>query len=164
MVIREFDRAADIDGLRACLIELQNFEREIDSRIPTGEDIADAYIRDAMSQCEECAGTILVVEVNATIAGYVTILSRVRSGEIDDGDLEYAYLADLIVRAEYRNAGLGKKLMSRAETYARDHGAKSLRVCVRAANENAKRLYLSSGYSELYVEFEKEFNSGVGDA
>ena len=30
MIVREYDRDADFDGMRACLIERQDFERRID--------------------------------------------------------------------------------------------------------------------------------------
>src|SRR5687768_12324010 len=36
MIVREYDHDADFEGLRACLIELQNFERRIDPRMSAG--------------------------------------------------------------------------------------------------------------------------------
>jgi len=45
MIVREFDRDADFDGMRACLIELQDFERRIDPRKPAGDETAVAHIR-----------------------------------------------------------------------------------------------------------------------
>ena len=154
--IREFDRRTDMDGIRACLLELQDFERQIDSRVPAGEEIAEAYIQCTLSQCEEFDGTIIVADLDGEIAGYAAIFSHVQSGEIDDGNQEFAYVADLIVRTEYRSTGLGRSLMAGAESYARDRGAKWLRVCARAQNGNARRLYQSSGFRELYIDFEKE--------
>ena len=44
MIIRPLNRQTDMDGLRDCLIELQDFEREIDPRMPPGKEIADDYI------------------------------------------------------------------------------------------------------------------------
>ena len=45
MIVREFDRDADFDGMRACLIKLQDFERRIDPRKPAGDETAVAHIR-----------------------------------------------------------------------------------------------------------------------
>ena len=98
MIVREYDRDADFEGIRACLIELQDFERRIDRRMPAGDEIANAYISEALSKCAECHGRIFVADQNGEIAGYATVLAKVRSGALDDGDLEYAYLADLVVR------------------------------------------------------------------
>jgi GNAT superfamily N-acetyltransferase len=162
MIVREFDRNADFDGMRACLIELQEFERRIDPRKPTEDEIATAYISDALSKCAECHGKIFVADEEDEIAGYATVLARVHSGTLDDGDLEYAYLADLVVRATYRGLGMGRELIAKAETYARGEGAKWLRVCVLAENQGARRLYHASGNSELYVDFEKDLTARAG--
>lgn len=162
MIVREYERNADFDGMRACLIELQEFERRIDPRKPAGNEIATAYISDALSKCAECHGKIFVADEEGEIAGYATVLARVRSGTLDEGDLEYAYLADLVVRATYRGRGMGRELIAKAETYARGEGAKWLRVCVLAENQGARRLYHTAGYSELYVDFEKDLTARAG--
>ena len=132
MIVREYEPNTDFDGIRACLVELQDFERQIDRRRPAGDEIADTYISDALSQCAECHGRIFVADEKGQIAGYATVLAKVRSGSLDDGDLEYAYLADLVVRGTYRGRGIGRELIAKAETYARNEGAKWLRVCVLA--------------------------------
>ena len=164
MIVREYDPDTDFEGIRACLIELQDFERRIDRRKPSGDEIADACISEALSKCAECHGRIFVADQKGEIAGYATVLAKVRSGALDEGDVEYAYLADLIVRAAYRGRGIGRELITKAETYARDEGAKWLRVCVLAENQVARHLYDTSGFSELYVDFEKDLTARVGDA
>jgi GNAT superfamily N-acetyltransferase len=164
MVVREYDRDTDTDGIRACLVELQDFERRIDSRMPAGVEIANIYISDALSKCAECHGRIFVADEEGEIAGYATVFAKVRSGALDDGDLEYAYVADLVVRETYRGRGFGRRLIAKAETYARDEGAKWLRIGVLAANEDARSLYISSGFSELHIDFEKELIDGTEDA
>ena len=100
MIVREYDRNADFEGIRACLIELQDFERRIDRRMPAGDEIANAYISEALSKCAECHGRIFVADQKGEIAGYAMVLAKVRSGALDDGDLEYAYLADLNERCK----------------------------------------------------------------
>lgn len=164
MIVREYVPDADFDGIRACLIELQNFERRIDRRRPAGDEIANAYISDALTDCADCHGRIFVAEEKGEIAGYATVLAKVHSGSLDDGDLEYAYLADLVVRAGYRGRGIGRELIATAETYARDEGANWLRVCVLAENKGARRLYDTSGFSELNVELEKDLTARASDA
>jgi hypothetical protein len=46
MAIREYRAETDFDGLRRCVVELQDYEYRLDSRCPDGESIADAYIPD----------------------------------------------------------------------------------------------------------------------
>ena len=62
MIIRPLNRQTDMDGLRDCLIELQDFEREIDPRMPPGKEIADDYIFEMLEDCETCDGAIIVAD------------------------------------------------------------------------------------------------------
>ncbi len=159
MQIRPYVSDTDGEQLRACVIELQNFEREIDPRMPSGEEIVDDYVVAMLFRCRMCDGQVLVADVDGEIAGYVTMLNRVQSDDLDDGNLEFGLIADLIVRKAYRGTGLGRKLMAAAESFARKHGVHWLRVSVMAQNAAARKLYASTGFSEIYVELEKDLGN-----
>lgn len=159
MLMRDFNATTDTDHIRECVIELQNFERRIDSRMPSGEDIADAYIAELLSRCVENSGKILVVELDGHVAGYATILTKVRSGDLDDGDIEFGLVADIVVRQKYRGNGIGRKLIDAAESFARSRKVRWLRVSVLAENETARKLYEKAGFSELYVDLEKDLGT-----
>jgi ribosomal protein S18 acetylase RimI-like enzyme len=103
----------------------------------------------------------LVAEVEGEVAGYVSILTKVSSGELQDGDIEYGLVPDLVILPGYRGNGIGRILLAAAEDYAKDHQVKWLRIGVMNSNQNAKELYLSSGYCELYVELEKNLGQEV---
>jgi len=156
MNILNYDHRAHVQVLRDCVIELQDYERELDPRMPTGLDIVDEYIPQMMQRCKSCLGQVFVAEVDGNIAGYVTILTKVSSGELEDGDIEYGLVADLVVRQEYRGAGIGRALLEAAERYAIAHDVKWLRIAVLAANRGASELYSSMGFSELFLEMEKD--------
>jgi GNAT superfamily N-acetyltransferase len=156
MPIRKFVAHADTAQVGKCLIELQNFEHNIDPRMPTGEQIVDAYIPDMLQRCKDCLGTILVAEVDGLVIGYVTVLARVSSDEIGAGDFEFGLVTDVVVLQEYRGKGYGKQLLESAELYARANGVKWLRIGALAANQPASSMYSSLGYSGLYVELEKD--------
>ena len=158
MHIRLYNNLTDLEQLRECLIELQDCERHLDPRMPAGANIVDAYIPQMFEQCHECQGEVFVVEVDGSVAGYVTILTKVKSQDVDDGDIEFGLIADLVVRAKLRGRGLGRKLLEAAETHARLSGVKWLRISVLAQNHKARNLYSSMGYSELCVELEKDLN------
>ena len=155
MDIRPYDRHTDYSQLRDCVIELQEFEREIDPRMPSGEAIADGYITEMLNRCRSCDGGVLVADDNGTIAGYVTVLNRVQSDDLDDGDIEFGLVTDLLVRRAHRGRGLGRELMNAAETFARSNEVRWLRISVMAANHAARELYSSLGFDEIYVELEK---------
>jgi GNAT superfamily N-acetyltransferase len=156
MPVRKFAARTDMPRLRQCLIELQDFERNFDPRLPSGEEIVDAYIPDMLKRCRDCDGTILIAEVEGLVAGYVTVLAKVSSDEVGAGDFEFGLVTDIVVLPEYRKTGLGKELLRAAEAFARAHGVKWLRIGALEANQAARDMYSMMGFSGLYVELEKD--------
>jgi len=156
MLIREFDKSSDVAALRSCVIELQDYERRIDARMPPGEEIADAYVQEIFARCAEHAGKVLVAVADNGIAGYVSIMTRMQSDSLDDGHIEYGLIADLVVLEKHRGSGIGRQLIDAAEEYARTRNVRWLRICVLADNDSARQLYRQTGFSELYLDLEKE--------
>jgi ribosomal protein S18 acetylase RimI-like enzyme len=156
MPVRPYNPKSDFNQLRDCMIELQDFERNIDSRMPSGEEIADEYIAEMLHRCRQCDGQVLVADVDGNIAGYVTILNRVQSDDLDDGNIEFGLVADLVVKEAFRGSGLGRTLMQSAEEYARDNDVRWLRISVMSANQGARQLYSNLGFEEIYIELEKD--------
>lgn len=159
MKIVSFDERTHLQQLRGCVVELQDFERSLDPRLPRGLDIVDTYVPQMLQRCESCDGQIFIAEDDGKVAGYVTVLTKVSSGELEDGNIEYGLVADLLVRKKYRGAGLGRKLLAVAEDYANDHHVRWLRIAALAGNHSARELYRSMGFSNLFVEFEKSLNA-----
>ncbi len=155
-LIREFDEKAHLAGVRACLIELQDFERSLDPRLPSGTDIVDDLIPRMMVRCARCDGMVLVAELSEAVVGFVTILAKVKSEEIEEGDIEYGLVSDVVVASKYRKQGIGRKLLEAAESYAKSNGVRWLRIGVLAENHSADGLYDSIGFKRLYIEREKE--------
>lgn len=159
MNIREFDINSDLEGVRTCLIELQNYECGLDPRMPAGVEVVDPLFADMMTRCAAFNGRILVAAEGPEIAGYVTVLARVESGDIEDGGLEYGLVTDLMVREAFRNLGVGRRLLEAAEACATECGVRWLRVEVLAQNHGARDLYSSFGFSEHIVSMEKQLSS-----
>jgi len=150
-------------GVEECLVELQDFERSLDPRMPSGADIVEFYIPQMLLRCAQCEGVILVADIDSEVAGYATILAKVKSEEIEDGNLEYGLVSDLVVANNHRQQGVGRQLLQAAEAYARSRKVKWLRIGVLATNDVAGNLYDSMGFQSLYVEREKNLQD-VGDA
>jgi ribosomal protein S18 acetylase RimI-like enzyme len=161
MRIREFNRGTDISGLRACLIELQDFERRLDPRMPPGAGVVDPMISEMMYRCETHDGKVFVADSGETLGGYVTVLARVVSEEADDGELEYALVSDLVVREGFRHRGIGRQLLETAEAFAAADGARWLRIEVLAANRAARDMYASFGFREHLISLEKPLPSSI---
>lgn len=155
MKIREYNNETDYDGLQECAIALQNYERSLEPRIPRGQDIVDLYIPHLFERCRKNQGKIFVVDIGGTIAGYVLVLCKVVSEDIDDGGMEYGLITDLVVLEEFRNKGYGTMLLTTAENEAKANDVKWLRIGVLSSNLSANNLYLSKGFRPLSAQLEK---------
>jgi len=159
MLITNFDKARHLDALRACLIELQDYESELDPRIPPGAAIVDEFIPRLLRNCRLSDGKILMAEVDGEVAGFVAVLSKVRNEEPEEGDYEFGLITDLVVLKRFRNKGFGRQLLEAAEVFAKSRGVRWLKIGMLAGNQAAGKLYSSMGYSTIYVERQKDLSS-----
>jgi ribosomal protein S18 acetylase RimI-like enzyme len=154
MTIRDFV-AADLPAVRACFIELQDFERALDPRLPTGSGIADLYLEGLMRRCAAHAGRLFVSEEGGRVVGFVSVLAAVASDSPDDDPAPFAYVDDLVVLPDYRRQGHGRGLLERAVAYAIASGRSSLRLRVKGRNQQARAFYAEAGFAEYELELEK---------
>lgn len=155
-MIAPYDRQSHLPALRELVVELQDFERQLDPRMPSGASIVDQYIPQMLQRCKQTDGQVLVAEVDGEVAGFVTILTRVSSGEIEDGDIEYGLIADLVVAPKFRRQGLGQRLLLAGEDFARTKNVRWLRISALNRNQAAMDLYTAQGFSVLFSEMEKK--------
>ena len=158
MIIREYNHETDSDGLRQCVISIQDYERNIDSRMPKGVDIVDEYIHDMFEICKETDGMIFIADIHDSVAGYVLLLSKVKSETIDDGVSEYGLVRDLVVLEGFRGQGVGGKLLHAVENEAEKANVGWLRIEVLSSNEGAKAMYLSKGFKPYTSLLEKKLS------
>jgi len=154
-VIRDYEPSRDRDQLRACVVELQEFERGLEPRLPRGEEMADQYLAFMLERCARTSGRVFIAEIDHAVVGFVAVLANVPQEEPDEDRAPYAYVSDLVVRSAYRRRGLGRALLEEAERFARGAGASLLRVGVLALNEGARRLYGSMGFADYTVQLVK---------
>lgn len=139
-------RITDAASLRDCIAELQDAEREIDSRLRPGRAIASDYLDTMLDDCQRYTGQVFVLEVDGVIAGFTTVFTRVPFERLDEPPGDYALVAELLVRREYRRRGYARALLGRGERYAADQGAAELRIGVLRDNTAARTLYLDAGF------------------
>lgn len=145
----------DHPALVSCFHELQAFEQSIEPNRADADAISERYVDDLISWCAKYSGTIFVAEVQGQVAGFASVLARVPSEDLIERESEFAEITDLIVREQYRHAGVGTQLLQAAESYAANSGATRLRICVLSANEEAHRLYRMLGFRDNEVILEK---------
>jgi GNAT superfamily N-acetyltransferase len=156
MEIRAYQTIEDFPAIRTCLMELQEFERALDPRLPPGTSMADPYLEGLFRRCDRFAGQLFVVEAAGRVVGFVSVLGACRSDAPDDDATPFAYVDDLVVLPHHRGQGYGRALLARAEAYAAAHGQTTLRLRVKGGNKVAREFYARAGYAEYEVELEKQ--------
>ena len=146
IVIRPYE-PGDESACRACVVQLQDAERQFDQRLRPGESMADDYFAQMHVHCRDYAGALLVAQRPSEIVGFVMVLAQVPFESLDEPPGHYALVAELLVRVGFRRMGIGRALLDAAERYARDAGARELRIDVLSENRPARNLYLREGFT-----------------
>jgi GNAT superfamily N-acetyltransferase len=152
--IREYEPAADYPALRACFVELQSWERRLEPALPEPELAADPYLAEMLARCDASGGRVFVAEAGGAVTGFICVLGKV-TPDHDEPPEPYSYISDLVVRAEHRGGGIGRRLVARAETFARSAGTRRLMVGVLVRNEGAHALYRDCGFRDYTVQLIK---------
>jgi ribosomal protein S18 acetylase RimI-like enzyme len=157
-------RAADGASLRDCIAELQDAERSIDGRLRPGRAIASDYLDGMLEDCRRYVGQVFVLEVDGNVAGFTTVFTRVPFERLDEPPGDYAIVAELLVRRDYRRRGYARALLAHGERYAAAHGAAELRIGVLSENTAARTLYLDFGFKPYLETFSKSSGAGGSPA
>lgn len=149
----------DAAQIARCIEELQDYERELEcDRVP-GRAIASRYLAELLTTCAEKKGAIFVAVADAeVIAGFACIWLEHEAGTYLSTLVDYAYISDIVVRAPYRGRGIGQALLARAEAYARQVQAHTLRLNVLALNATAQRSYHRAGFRDYELSLLKRLD------
>jgi len=153
-IIREY-RTEDAQQVHTCFIELQDFLHRLEPNVLEG-NTAGKYFDFMFARCAETAGKVFVAEVDTYVVGFICVWGKVPSEKLDEEQVEYAFISDLVVLPAYRDRGIGHLLLQTAEEYARTQGAASLELEVLAKNEHAVRLYNRYGFRNYHYLLKKD--------
>jgi GNAT superfamily N-acetyltransferase len=132
---------ADRDAVLALVPRLVAFGpppwRAVDEMTATDLDV----IGKAFEASPEDA-SIFVVECESRVAGFVHVYWSVDYYR----RRRHAHVADLVVSAEFEGRGLARRLLARAEQWARDEGYDWLTIAVFEQNRHAAALYEHLGF------------------
>ncbi len=115
---------------------LQNLMLELGYNV--GPQELETNIRAIMSR----GGVIFVVEENRQIVGSICAIIDARLAEGI-----YAEIVSLVVSQKYRGKGIGKLLVSHAESWSKKH-VKKIRVRANVTRAAAHKFYESLGFNE----------------
>jgi len=147
VVVRRFDPAGDEESLRNCLIDQQNFHRNLEPSWPSGDAIIAEYMTYLDTECALHNGCILMAEYAGHTAGFVCVVASTR-GESPEDPEPFAWIHEIYVKPAHRRRGVASVLLVEAERFARSQGARQLRLGVLDRNEHARALYASRGFRE----------------
>ena len=108
----------------------------------THADAADRLSRILLREDQQ----FFVADVDGRAVGWV----HVAFAEYIDAEA-FAVIAGLVVDRDHRRAGIGRALMDRAETWARDQGCS--RVSSSATRNAAHRFYENLGYANIKTQY-----------
>lgn len=144
--IRPFDKT-DTEAITELIKRLAEFEMPPWRTPEMVDGVNIEHIRTAMAELEDEPGSaIYTAEESGTeiVAGFVRLQTRT---DYFSGD-PVAYVANLTVEKGFEGLGIGKKLMSKAEEWAKEQGFDRIALHVFVENERAQELYRKIGYAE----------------
>ncbi|MBP9690620.1 GNAT family N-acetyltransferase [Candidatus Woesebacteria bacterium] len=147
----------DVDGIKACLVELQDFEKLMDPHRLEGIQVAHTYLEHLLKLCETGHGTIFVVEIDGAIVGMISVYIEDDTKHFRKAK-RYAYISDLIVMKEYQDKGITKELLEKAEVYAQSKDVTTIQASILRGHEEGLSGYLRNGFHEFEVRVRKKIS------
>lgn len=108
-------------------------------------DSQDGYAPHALDHYFGGEDKILTAVDGGKIVAFLSV-------EMHRENINYLYLDDFSVTADYRNRGIGTALLARAEAYAREKALGEVYLHVEQSNACAMRLYQRLGFSVREVQ------------
>ncbi len=142
--------AADVDGIARAYRESAEYHAGIDPEryLVPPPDVVSALYRDqrnSQAVTERITATF-VAEVDGGVAGFVDARLE-RSPDAMHREIIYCHIAEIAVLRDYRNRGIGSRLMRAAEEWGRERRAQFASLEYHVANVAAGTFYQRrSGY------------------
>lgn len=151
--VREYTKD-DVDAIKTCLVELQDFERLMDPHRLSGIKVAHEYLEHLIKLCEEGVGKIFVVEINENVVGMISVYIEDDKKHFRKKQ-RFAYIADLIVMKEYKDKGVIKELLDKAERYSLLKKVDTIQTSILKGHEENLNGFLRNGFHEFEIKMRK---------
>lgn len=147
--IREFT-SDDAESAARLYLQSAEHHKELDPdfyRVPDLKAVV-AHYKELAKRIETEPLMSYVAESDETVVGLVE--ARISDLPSPNSMLRPRRIAsvDIVVDADQRRQGIGRALMQRAETWARDQGATSLMLDMLRTNKPAVAFYAALGYED----------------
>jgi GNAT superfamily N-acetyltransferase len=152
-IIREYTQQ-DVDAIKKCIVELQNFEQMMDPHRLDGMEVAHDYLQYLLDTCKGEEGKIFVVEINEAIEGMIAIVIEHHPKHMRKVQ-RHAVITDLIIMPEHRGKGISKELIAKAEEYAKSKNVNVIQTHILAKHTEGMTNFLRNGFSEFEIVLRK---------
>ncbi len=102
---------------------------------------------------------VLMARYGEHAVGYLAASVQRDSGLFDE---VVAHISNVFIRREYRSDGLGRRMLRRADEWARGRGAEAIQLEVFTANKPAVRFWTLSGFGLDMLAMKKGLRSEGG--
>ena len=159
MEIRKYQES-DRTALVKLLEELMDYIASIDDlkRIRRMPMFGESYTRRTLQKVAENNGIIYVAELEGELVGAVigTMPEQTEEDRLEHVPSKFGEVLELVVKAEYRDRGVGTVLMKKLEEYFKENDCNIAGVGVLVPNRKAYRLYRKLGYKDRSIYMTKD--------
>ena len=145
----------DVSGIMPIFSEVVDYHAAIDPEVYTDADM-NAFEQSVREQLTKDNWKIFVAEADEKIVGFLTLQmrsNRRQYGNVADVDGRIDCLA---VGEQYRQMGIGTKLITAMETYLKSQGIFEIRLTVSVHNPAAIKCYEKMGMKPYLYSMRKE--------
>ena len=151
----------DFASLVGFVAAIQEHERATVPNLKTGSEIGVDYARFLKETVAKQNGVLLFAKEKGEALGFICAWV-----EIDDDPLvqdqarEHAYVSDVFIVSARRRKGIARALVAAAEAALHAKGCRRMRICSKASNLPAVKLYESCGFRPYEIIFSRELKLG----
>ncbi len=139
----------DLPFLREQLLAIHKLHRSAYPEVyrDIGPHEAEAFLSERLED-ERCFVRVAETSRNE-IAGHTLSEIQERPGTLFTHPLKIVYLAQIVVTSEYRNRGIGRRLVEDVLAIARARGIHRVELNVWEFDGNARRFFARSGFRDF---------------
>ena len=109
-----------------------------------GYDVDESALFHRINAIRNQGGEVIVASINGLVVGCVNTIIDIRLAEGLTAEI-----VSLVVSAMHRGKGIGKGLVSHAESWFKDKRCNTIRVRANAVRKKAHKFYLGIGFKEI---------------
>ena len=129
------------------ILELINSLKQFDSQFDEHYKTDKQSVVDLYDEIKS-KGQIFVSVIERKVVGFVSVEINNKNDKLIEETIPVAYISDIVISPEFRNQGIGTKLLETVEIWAKNKDIRFLKLIVFSDNNNAKKIYSNFGFKE----------------